>query len=75
VETQGKKEFSTVKKSARRTRRTHTAAFKSRVALPEDKTLAQLCAQFELHPNQTAVEVVGIRLVVLDAIAINLIAV
>ena len=44
-----------VKKSARRTRRTHSPEFKAKVALAalrEDKTLAQLCKQFELHPVQ-----------------------
>ena len=40
---------------ARRLRRTHNPEFKARVALAalrEDKTLAQLCQEFDLHPNQ-----------------------
>ncbi len=39
----------------RRTRRNHTAIFKTQVALAalkEDKTLAQLAEQFDLHANQ-----------------------
>jgi hypothetical protein len=41
-----------VKKSAHRTRRTHSPAFKARVALAalrDDKTMAELCKEFELN--------------------------
>jgi transposase len=39
----------------KRTRRTHSALFKSKVALAAmagDKTLAELAQQYEVHPNQ-----------------------
>ena len=41
--------------SGRRQRRVHSPEFKAKVALAalrEDKTLAELCQQYELHPNQ-----------------------
>ena len=40
---------------ARRKRRNHSSLFKSKVALAAlkgDKTIAELAAQFEVHPNQ-----------------------
>lgn len=40
---------------ARRVRRTHSAEFKARVALAalrEDRTMSELCQEFDLHVNQ-----------------------
>ena len=39
----------------KRIRRTHTAAFKGKVAfesLKEDRTIAELASEFKVHPNQ-----------------------
>lgn len=43
------------KSSGRRGRRSHSPAFKAKVALAalrEDRTMAELCKEFELHPTQ-----------------------
>jgi len=43
------------KASGSRTRRSHSPAFKAKVvlaALREDKTMAKLCKEFELHTSQ-----------------------
>jgi transposase-like protein len=43
------------KSSRRRSRRSHSPTFKAKVALAalrEDKTMAELCKEFELHPTQ-----------------------
>ena len=43
------------KSSGRRKRRSHSPVFKAKVALAalrKDKTMAELCKEFELHPTQ-----------------------
>ncbi len=43
------------KSSGRRSRRSQSPAFKSKVALAalrEDKTRSELCKEFEIHPTQ-----------------------
>jgi transposase InsO family protein len=50
-----RQEYSMAMRSARRAHRTHTPAFKAQVTLAawtENKTLAELAKQFEVHANQ-----------------------
>ncbi len=36
----------------RRARRNHSSAFKAKVAMEGDRTIAQIAEQFDVHPNQ-----------------------
>ncbi|MFM8624355.1 MAG: hypothetical protein ACKOCZ_07585 [Betaproteobacteria bacterium] len=52
------------KSSGRRSRRSHSPAFKTKVALAalrEDKTMAELCKEFELHPTQRRQRHLGLK--------------